>query len=217
MDPQVQASFIPKKPLTSDRGVRGGSYGLILLVALLIFITSIVAAGATFLYTGILNTSLNSKKDSLQKYQDSFDLSTIETLVRFDSRINQARQILTKHIAPSAIFYFLAQQTLVKVQLNQFSYTLGANGTPVVDFHGTADSFQTVALQSDQFGSSKSLKNVIFSDIAVGTTGGVSFHVTADVDPALILYSNNLDANPATSLPPQQATSSATSSAPTSK
>jgi hypothetical protein len=216
MDPQVQASFIPKKPLTQDRGGRGGAYGLLFLAALLIFITSIVAAGAAFLYTGYLNSSLASKKDSLQKYQDSFDLSTIDTLVRFDTRINEAQSILNNHIAPSAIFFFLAQQTLAKVQLGQFSYSLAADGTPQLDFDGVADSFNTVALQSDQFGANKSLKNVIFTNISVDQNGQVSFHVTADVDPNLILFSKNLTVTPQNSLPPATASSTAATNPATS-
>ena len=46
MDPQVQASFIPQKSLemTSTRG--GGFGGLLFLISLLIFIASLVAAGA---------------------------------------------------------------------------------------------------------------------------------------------------------------------------
>ncbi len=217
MDPQVQASFIPKKPLTPDRGGRGGAYGLVFLVALLMFITSIVAAGATFLYTSYLNSSLASKKDSLQKYQDSFDLSTIDTLVRFDSRINQAQTILNQHVAPSAIFFFLAQQTLAKVQLGQFSYSIGTDGTPQLDFSGTADSFNTVALQSDQFSASKSLKNVIFSDISVEQSGAVGFHVTADVDPDLVLFSKNLNVTPANALPQGSDTASSTAATSSAK
>lgn len=217
MDPQVQASFIPKKPLTPERGGRGGAYGLIFLVALLIFITSIVAAGAAFAYTGYLNASLSSKKASLQKYQDAYDLSTIQTLVRFDSRINQARSILAKHVAPSAIFFFLSQQTLAKVQLSEFTYEIGTDGTPKISMTGLADSFSTVALQSDQFGASKALKNVIFSNIDINTTGQVAFQVTADVDPALVLYSKNLSVDPATALPQDTGTTTVGSTSSTTQ
>ena len=212
MDPQVQASFIPKKPLTQERGSRGGFSGLIFLVALLIFITSIVAAGAAFLYQGYLQTSLNSKKDSLDKYQAAFDLPTIQALVRFDSRINEAKAVLAKHVAPSGIFYFLSQQTLVNVQLRDFSYTLGPDGSVAIQMSGVADSFSTVALQSDQFGASKALKDVVFSGIAVETGGKVSFHVAATVDPSLVLYSKSLGATQ--SLSPNTGTSTATTTKP---
>jgi hypothetical protein len=49
-----------------------------------------------------------------------------------------------------------------------------------------------VALQSDQFGASKVLRDVIFSGITVNDAGRVSFTVNASVDSQLLLYSNNL-------------------------
>lgn len=191
MDPSLQASFIPKKPLTEARGGRGFS-GLVLLVAVLIFVASIAAAGGAFAYKNILEQSLNSKKDSLVKYQEAFDLPSIQSLVRFDSRINEARVVLTNHVAPSAIFFFLSQQTLEKVQLLKFEYAIGDSGGTTVVLNGIADSFSTVALQSDQLGASKVLKDIIFSDIAVETGGKVSFQVAASVDKSLLLYSKNI-------------------------
>ncbi|HVV38915.1 MAG TPA: hypothetical protein VHD31_01155 [Candidatus Paceibacterota bacterium] len=215
MDPQVQASFIPKKPLTPERGAGGGAYGLIFLLALLVFITSVVAAGAAFLYKGYLNASLDSKKASLQKYQDAYDLPTIQALVRFDSRINEARTVLNRHIAPSGVFFFLAQQTLSKVQLTKMDYSLGTDGTATLVLDGVADSFSTIALQSDQFGASKALKNVIFSNIAIGENGQVTFHVAANVDPSLILYSKNLSLD-TSALPPDSTPASSPSTPATS-
>ena len=117
MDPQVQASFIPKKPLnTGVSGRSGGSFGLLFLLALLVFIASLIASGAVFGYQALLGSSLASKKASLEKYQQAYDLATIQTLTRFDSRIVEAKKILSDHIAPSSIFFFLSQQTLEKVR-----------------------------------------------------------------------------------------------------
>jgi hypothetical protein len=69
MDPQVSASFIPKKPLEEVRGGAGAS-GLIFLLALLIFIASLVAAGALFLWSLPFDLA-RLKKASLEKYQAS--------------------------------------------------------------------------------------------------------------------------------------------------
>jgi hypothetical protein len=135
--------------------------------------------------------------------------------VRFDSRIIQARAVLAKHVSPSAIFYFLSQQTLEKVQLTKFDYDLGDGGAATVSVDGITDSFSTVALQSDQLGASKVLKDIIFSDIEVQTDGKISFHVTAKVDPTLLLYSKNVGSTPI--LPAEvPAASAATTTAATS-
>src|SRR3989344_5427822 len=104
----------------------------------------------------------------------------------------QARTLLRSHVSPSAIFYFLSTVTLEKVQFNSFDLAVNKNGGATMTLSGTADSFSTVALQSDQLGASKVLRDVLFSGITVAETGKVSFTVNAGVDPDLILYSSNL-------------------------
>jgi hypothetical protein len=211
MDPSVQASFIPKKPLVEARGGRGFS-GLILLLAVLVFVASIAAAGGAFLYKGLLERALQGKKDSLVKYQEAFDLPSIQSLVRFDTRLNEARKVLNRHIAPSAIFFFLSQQTLAKVQFTDFSYETQDDGTAAIVLTGVADSFPTVALQSDQFGSNKALKDILFSNLSIREGGSVSFQVTATVDLSLILYAKNLDSQQ--TLIPAQAETTTTAETP---
>ena len=100
--------------------------------------------------------------------------------------------MLNKHIAPSALFSFLSQQTLEKVSFKTFSYAVQTDGSAKITLAGTADSFSTVALQSDQFGSSKVLKDVVFSGIAVATDGSVDFTVSATVDQSLLSYAASL-------------------------
>jgi hypothetical protein len=198
MDPQVSASFIPKKPLTSEPRPRGSAYGFILLIIILIFIASLVAAGAAFAYKEILTAAIASKQHSLQLAQAAYDPGAIQDLARLDDRINQSKTILSKHIAASALFSFLATQTLNNVQFTSLDFELADSGVATIKLNGKADSFSTIALQSDQFGASKVLKEVVFSGIVVdSTTGNVTFTVTAAVDPSLFLYSNSIGTNAA--------------------
>jgi hypothetical protein len=191
MDPQAPASFIPKKPLTVD-GRSGGGGGLLNVIALLIFVASLAGAGGTFLYQQYLKNSITAKAASLNRAQGAYDPGVIQDLVRLDSRIAQARTLMGKHVAPTALFAYLAGATLESVQFTRFGYTLEADGSAVLSLDGVARSFSSVALQSDSFGSSRVLRNVIFSGISVGQTGSVSFSVSATVDPALILYDRAL-------------------------
>lgn len=192
MDPQVSASFIPKKPLAEVRGSRGGAYGVLMLLSVLIFIASLIAAGSAFLYQRYQDVLLASHKATLEKYQQSYEIETIQTLIRFDSRIAEAKKVLTSHLAPSEIFSFLAEQTLEKVQFTDFSYQVGATGhSATIQMSGLANSFATIALQSDQLGGSKVLKDIIFSNITIHSAGEVSFSVSASVDQSLILYRNS--------------------------
>ena len=193
MDPQVQASFIPKKSLEVSRGAGSSRFGLFFLVGLLIFIASLIAAGSAFLYQQYLQTALSSKSKSLALSEGAYDPSVINDLMRLDTRINQSRLLLSKHAAPSALFDFLSAQTLQNVSFKDFSYVLNSDGSATIGMTGNADSFATVALQSDQFGASKSLKNVVFSNIAVGDKGGINFAVSATVIPDLLLYKNSFN------------------------
>jgi hypothetical protein len=190
MDPQVQASFIPKRSL--DTSARGSGTGLFLLIAILLFVASLAAAGGAFLFGQYLNKSLADKKKSLALAQGAYEPGTIQDLARMDQRITQAQSLLDKHVAPSAIFTFLSQQTLEKVSFSSFDYALQSDGSAKITLSGTADSFSTVALQSDQFGASKALRDVVFSGITVGAGGSVTFSVSATVDASLILYKSTL-------------------------
>jgi hypothetical protein len=191
MDPQVPASFIPKRPLTAETRSRGGG-GLIFILALLIFIISLVAGGATFLYEQYLKNSITVKAESLKRAEGAYDPGVIQDLVRLDARMNEARALLGKHVAPTALFTFLSGATLENVQFISFGYELQGDGSATISMGGVARSFSTVALQSDNFGASRVLRNVVFSDISVGETGAVTFSVSATVDPALLLYSKTL-------------------------
>ncbi|HEY5383332.1 MAG TPA: hypothetical protein VIJ88_02130 [Candidatus Paceibacterota bacterium] len=202
MDPQVQTSFIPKKSLDISASRSGSSFGLLFLIALFIFIVSLVAAGGSFAYTQYLNNAIASKSKSLALAEGAYDPGTIQDLLRMDNRLNQSKTLLASHVAVSGIFALLSTQTLEQVSFSNFQYTLGPNGTAHITMQGTADSFSTVALQSDQFGGNKLLKNVVFSGITVGTNGSVGFSVSADVDSSVLSYSNSLGAAAAASASP---------------
>lgn len=203
MDPQVSTSFIPKKNLestTASQGLGKGT-GLALLVSGLIFVTSLVAAGLVFGYENYLKQSIASKSNSLKLNEKAYDPGVIQELSRADLRINEAKKLLDKHVAPSPIFNFLGQQTLEKVQFLEFSFIIGEADGNKISLKGVADSFSTVALQSRQMGASKILKDVVFSGVGGdAATGKISFVVSATVDPSITLYSNSLLSNPATPL-----------------
>lgn len=195
MDPAAQGSFIPKQSLAAAN--RGSSFGLVFLIALLIFVMSIVAAGAAFGYTRLLEGQLARKDTQLTLAEGAFNAGTIQSLVRMDSRLVQAKTLLQKHVAPSALFSFLSTIVLERVQFRSLDFTLGQDGGATITLTGAADSFSTVALQSDQFGASKVLRDVIFSGISVNENGRVTFTVNATVLPELLLFSSNVNPAPA--------------------
>jgi hypothetical protein len=215
MDPQVPTSFIPKKSLDTGYvrgGVRtSGSFGLFFLLALLIFIASIAAAGAAFGYHQLLSQQLASKAKSLTLNEQAFDPAVIDQLSRVDDRITQAQKLLNAHLAPSSIFGFIGLHTLQSVRFTSLSYALNGDGTVLLSLSGNADSFATVALQSDEFATTKGLKNIVFSGIIPDDKGNITFAVSANLDPSLILYVKSL----ATGSDSTQAPTSSGTSTPT--
>jgi hypothetical protein len=214
MDPQTTVSFIPKKPLIPESRRRKNGIGIVMLVCIFIFVLSLVAAGGVFAYTQYLEVAVRSKSDSLTKAQEAYEPGVIEDLARLDQRIISGRDLLARHIALSTLFSFLSTQTLERVRFNSFGLSLDEENAGTLTLSGEAENFSTIALQSDQFGASKMLRNVIFSDIVINSeTGRVTFSVGATVEPDLILYSNTFS-NATVDLPTQselESTEAATS------
>lgn len=195
MDLQQQAptSFIPKRPVATGATYTSSSGGgLAALIAVLIFVTSLVSAGGVFAYQQILKAGIAADDESLNKAQNAYDPSVIQDLIRLDARIKETQKLLAAHVSPSALFSFLSTLTLESVQFFGLEYKLEDGGAAIVTMTGQANDFSSMALQSDQFNASKSLRNVVFSNITVGASGRVTFSVSATVDPATISYAKNL-------------------------
>lgn len=201
MDPQAGSSFIPKTPVAGSSPRRGMS-GLFFALSLLLFLISLAAAGAVFAYGQYLNNAISSKDKSLKNTEAAFDPDSIDTLVRTDQRIKEMSGLLGKHTAPSAIFTLLGDLTLASVQYNHFVFVNDATEEAHIEITGVADSFSSVALQSDQFGASKYLSDVVFSGITINSSGRVDFTVSATVSPAALSYTASLTSEQAPPAPP---------------
>ena len=128
MPPPTPTSFIPKKPLEGGSAYhQPGGMGFLFFIALVIFLASVVAAGGVFGWEKVTVGSISSKSDSLEKAEGAFDLSTVEDLIRMSARLDSASSLLASHVAPSAIFAFLSQHALQRVQFTSFNYTLGSD------------------------------------------------------------------------------------------
>ncbi len=182
----MQQSFIPKKPLVGEASSRGG--GLLTLLAVLIFVASILAAGGAFAYGKYLDSAITSKDESLKKAEGAFDTRSILDLERLDSRLMEAQTLLADHVAPSGLFTFLSATTLERVQFTSLDLDIGQGGMAHLTMGGVADSYSTLALQSDQFSQAQALRDVIFSGITNDATGRVVFSVSANIDPSLFSY-----------------------------
>lgn len=189
MDPQVRTSFIPKKPIESGQSVRrSGGIGILFFVALVLFLGSVVLAGGAFAYEKYLTQSITSKSDQLDRARAAFEPATIQDLMRLDDRLHYSKQILNGHVAPSVIFSLLSQSTLGTVSFSKLNYNLAPDGKATLGLEGSTKTFSEVALQSDEFGKLRALRDVLFSNFNVQDSGAVIFAVNATIDSGFILY-----------------------------
>lgn len=193
MDPQVRTSFIPKKPLTSGGTTRQG-LGIISLISLIIFIAALLAAGGVFLYGRLLAQSIASKSTSLERARAAFEPAIIQELIRLDSRLDSGERVLQSHVAPSLIFSLLEEATLQSVRWKSIDYSLEEGNKATIVLDGEARSFSDVALQSDELGRVRALRDVFFDNINLDQAGRAVFTMRASVDLSFLLYKNALQA-----------------------
>jgi len=194
MDPQFKTSFIPKKPIVSQSaGFRAPStINLFSLLSTVLFIVVIALSGGVFFYKSFVANQIESKKTTLERARDAFDPEIIEQIIRLDMRIENSKKLLAGHLAITPFFDFLSSVTLRTVRFEDFNFSYLAPDKISVEMKGEAESYASIALQSDHLNSQKDLKDTIISDIALEPTGTISFKINMTIDPSLISYSSSI-------------------------
>ncbi len=196
MDKEFQTSFVPKKTILEKETKTSGSFGgAVNLVALIIFIASILSAGAAYFYRASLRDRVDEYKVSLERARGQFEPSFITELQILDKRMAAASEIIGNHVAVSPIFVLLGDITLPTVRYSDFSYEFNPENPKLVDVEitGEAKGYNYIALQADLFGDNKFIKNPIFSDFTLDQTGNVDFTLTFSVDRSLVIYESFLE------------------------
>ncbi len=193
MDTKFQTSFIPKKTIAQGlTRPRPEAVSVALLVAIIIFILTLGAAGGVFAYKKVLIGRINDMNKRLAEAKNSFEPDFIEQLNKLNKRILSANKILAAHTTVSPIFDLLENATLATVKFNSFAYDLKDNGAGSLSLTGEAKNFSSIALQSDIFGQEKYIKNPVFSDLNPDSSGNIVFKFSSNIDPTLVSYKNNL-------------------------
>lgn len=195
MDPQAQTSFIPKRPLAEDRAPRQKTVSVFSFFATLLFLASIIGAGAMYFYEETTKASVIDMQKNLAQAQDAFQESFLQELQLVDKRLTAARQVLENHVSVTSIFTALQSSTLKSVQFTKFVYSVDGTGpgaSVLVKLSGKAQNYNALALQSDELTKNKYIRNPIFSNLTLDTQGNVLFDLTFSVDPKFVLYGEAL-------------------------
>jgi len=180
-------SFIPKQSIQSEP--RRQTLGFFATVSVIIFLVSIAGAVGVFLWQKIITARINTLKQAIEQNRSEFEPTLIQELSRLDQRMKTVGDILSAHITPSAIFGILEQYTVKSVRFDNFKYSVENPEKISVNMKGEAQSFNSVAFQSDTFAKVKYFKNPIFSSLDLNDKGNVTFTFNADIDPKLISFS----------------------------
>jgi len=188
----MQTSFIPKKSHEQRKVKKRDFGGLLMGISGVIFILSVLSAGTVFLYNRYLISEIDSMAGVLEREKGSLEKEIIIELSRIDERMESSKKILDEHMTLAPLFELLEQNTLQAVRFGQLSFYPEDDGW-VLTMSGTANSYATIALQSDIFGENNNMSELIFSNLGVGSDGGVVFDVSVKIDSRLLSYRNSLE------------------------
>ncbi len=188
MEPQFTTSFIPKKQVAASAK---GASNFAPTVSFSTLLSAVIII-ALFLFRLTIEKTIEEQYVTLERVKESFDSNFIGQATRLNKRITSAGKILDGHLAPSAIFELLEEFTLQTVSFKNFEFSDDVDGKILVKGSGEGDSFASVVLQSDEFGKSGFMRDVLFSDLQPNVAGNVTFTFEATLDPDLISYSKGV-------------------------
>lgn len=197
MDPKFQSSFIPKGPFAATvpgapMGPKAKDTSLLAVLALAIFIVSLLAAAGAFGYKFYLKYSIDRMGVALEAARATLEPGTIRELTRLDNRIISTKDLIATHSILTPLFDFLEVSTPRTVRFNDFNYTRTEQGLELT-LKGEARGYAALAVLADIFSRSQYFKNSIFSDLNLNTKGDVNFSFKAVVDPSLVSYKREVE------------------------
>lgn len=149
---------------------------------------AIAGAGATFAYQYVLESTRDKKAEELAAAEASISRATIDEFLRLHNRLNVSEELLNEHLAISQFLDVLEDLTVNPVVFNTLDLTMNEKGVAEVKMAGTAKTFNALAAESAAFAAEKRIKRAIFSGISVAEKGGITFSLSAELDPALITW-----------------------------
>jgi hypothetical protein len=201
MSIQLQTSYIPKGPtmLAPSPVGRGRSVSLFGVIAVAAFLAAVALAGAVFFYHRYLVRTVTGMDSELAEVKRSFEPEFVDVAARLNRRIESAKALLSAHRSLSPLFDLLEKKTLASVRFQNFAFDAKREDELSFVMTGQAKSFNAVALQSDIFGEERYFRNPVFSNFTLNDRGDVIFQFKAEIDEALLRYSESLAALPARS------------------
>lgn len=198
----LKTSFIPTKktqPVGKGGALRGNKgVNFVNVIAIFVFVVTLLVAAGVFFYKFQLQNHITSQREELVQAQRAFDPDFINKATLLDNRIESVKKLLLNHKSPSQVFALLEQTTLQTVQFTSLEYSTAEDGKISLSATGVANDFESVVLQSDSYGDTGYLRDILFSGLQ-NRDEGVLFNLEGTVDSEFVLYRNSLASDRTTS------------------
>ena len=122
METRFQTSFIPKKPITANVVAPRSTISIFFVLAVIMFLGSICAAGGVILWQKQLDAKHVALKQELDGEKKRFDANFLDLLKRKTRKITLAKQLLNNHLSVSNVFNLVGAITAENVRYNNFSF-----------------------------------------------------------------------------------------------
>jgi hypothetical protein len=107
-----------------------------------------------------------------------------------DDFTNSTRNLIS-HLICFPVFSLLEDKTLSSVRFKTMAFLVEPQNIIKINATGIGTSLDSIVLQSDQFGKTGVLKDVVFSSVQPNDKGIVDFSFQAKIDPKYLLYSKS--------------------------
>lgn len=199
MEPKFQSSFIPKNPVvaagaSSVTPVR--TTNLFSVIAGIVFVITVLASGGLYFYKGIVTKQIADDDASLTATRASFQPDKIQQLIDANSRILSTKTLLENHVVLSDLLSLLSQLAVKNIRFGTLTYAIKAN-TPTLSIDLNSVGYNALAAQESILAQNSSLKNISFSNVALGDNGAVQINFFADLDPSILSYKNSVEGSTA--------------------
>lgn len=204
MENQIKNSFIPHNTISTSINLQTNKKGsaakigqrIFSIFAMFVFFGSLVVVGLIYLWGLKLEKDIINQVAIMDEARKNFDEKFIQAASRLNTRITEAEKILENHMSPSSVYSLLEDYTLHATSFSKFSFTDNQDGSTTVSGQGDAIGYESIVLQSDYFGKSGYLRNVIFTNLRPDDKNKIiSFSFKATLDPKLVFYRNSLPSN----------------------
>jgi len=197
MQTNFNTSFIPEPPRSGPGAAMrssGARVNIALVVALVIFFSTLATAGGMYFYRFSVEKTRDAKTEELAQKAKEIDIEVIRKFDYDKQRLDLAKGLLENHGSTLALLDVLQEETLKSVRFTQFDLT-DKEGKPNLSLSGEAPSYMSVYLQEDAMKKLPVVTNVKLSALTLNEQRGfVSFMLSLELKPEAINYGKYLAA-----------------------